>query len=64
MRKNGINIPDPPKPKCGASTVIPTQALEVNGATHAGVVTHVCALDDEHKTLCKCACGAEWKTWK
>lgn len=47
---------------CNASTVESKKDILIKGATHPGVVTHVCVLENNHKEeYCECLCGKQWK---
>jgi len=55
-----------PKQQCPSSSVQaiskgwPEGSIIYNNTPHAGVITHMCELDKDHKTLCKCACSHRW----
>lgn len=42
---------------CKASCVEPSQAIEINAFSHAGLITHRCCLRDNHEENCTCSCG-------
>ncbi len=46
---------------CGVSVVQPVNCIVLNGVSHAGVVTHVCAVAKNHDATCQCQCGYEWR---
>lgn len=47
---------------CRSSTVTNERLLIVNGAEHAGILTHRCSRPAGHEGRCKCSgsCPIEW----
>ena len=46
---------------CKFSTIRNYKQLDFCGFKHAGVLSHICSLELNHKSLCKCLCGVEFK---
>jgi len=51
------------KSPCTFTTVHVYRHLHFEGIEHAGVLTHRCSLEKDHKEKCTCLCGVEWQGW-